>query len=650
MCGIFALLNNNFPSSGTLHNTSKIKENFYKGSKRGPENTTFNNEYTSDNLLLGFHRLAINGLDDISNQPITVDNITIICNGEIYNYKQLYEIMGIKSPKTNSDCEVIIHMYKRYGIKQTLIMLDGVFSFVLYDKTSKANDKIIVARDPYGVRPLYMCCSFTQFWKSYFFASEMKTFNEVVNKDDVIKHVLTNKNGEITNSEHLNTTINSKITQFKPGHFMEFNLFDIDKLDYNQWIPTEYMIEEPLKRKPFVNIPYFTPYVSQPCINYSFGMNWGQSNYNGVYNLIYESLSNAVCKRVVGTTERPIACLLSGGLDSSLICALVNRFYGKSFETYSIGMPGGEDTKYAKLVADHIGSIHTVIELSEDDFFNAIPEVIYNIESYDTTTVRASVGNYLVAKYIKENSNAKVIFNGDGSDELTGGYLYFHAAPDEVEFDKECRRLLKDIHCFDVLRSDKSISSNGLEPRTPFLDRGFIQTYLSIAPGQRFHVKGKQCEKWLLRKSFDRDDLLPSEVLWRTKEAFSDGVSSKKRSWYQIIEDKIPKEIKEKFDAYTNSNINATYTGVDLKTKYPHNTPTTYEQFYYRTLFEEYYGNKGMEKTIPYFWLPKWVDAKDSSARTLDIYNERYQESPNVEPNVGPNVEPNVEPNVTLIE
>ena len=159
--------------------------------------------------------------------------------------------MGIKSPKTNSDCEVIIHMYKRYGIKQTLIMLDGVFSFVLYDKTSKANDKIIVARDPYGVRPLYMCCSFTKFWKSYFFASEMKTFNEVVNKDDVIKHVLTNKNGEITNSEHLNTTINSKVIQFKPGHFMEFNLFDIDKLDYNQWIPTEYMIEEPLKRKPF---------------------------------------------------------------------------------------------------------------------------------------------------------------------------------------------------------------------------------------------------------------------------------------------------------------------------------------------------------------------------------------------------------------
>ena len=188
-------------------------------------------------------------------------------------------------------------------------------------------------------------------------------------------------------------------------------------------------------------------------------------------------------------------------------------------------MPGSEDLKYARMVADHLKTKHTEIVLSENEFFDAIPEVIKAIESYDTTTVRASTGNYLVSKYISKNSTAKVIFNGDGSDEVTGGYLYFHKAPSPDEFDKECRRLLKDIHTFDVLRSDKSISSNGLEPRTPFLDKEFVDMYMSIPIDVRYHPRKKQCEKYLLRKAFEHENLLPNEVLWRTKEAFSDGVS-----------------------------------------------------------------------------------------------------------------------------
>ena len=191
-------------------------------------------------------------------------------------------------------------------------------------------------------------------------------------------------------------------------------------------------------------------------------------------------------------------------------------------KTFSIGLPNSEDLKYAKIVANHIDSDHHEIILTEDDFFNAIPEVIHKIESYDTTTVRASVGNYLIAKYISEMSDCKVIFNGDGADELMGGYLYFKYAPDEKSFDEECKRLLSDIHIFDVLRSDRSISSNGLEARTPFLDKDWVNYYLSLSKSLRYKTTVEKCEKYIIRKSFSHvePNLLPDKILWRTKEAF----------------------------------------------------------------------------------------------------------------------------------
>ena len=206
-------------------------------------------------------------------------------------------------------------------------------------------------------------------------------------------------------------------------------------------------------------------------------------------------------------------------------------------------MEGSEDIMYARKVAEFIGSEHHEFVLTEQEFLSQIETVIYDIESYDTTTVRASIGNWLISKKIKENSDCKVVFNGDGSDEVCGGYMYFHLAPDCIEFDKECKRLLSDIHYFDVLRSDRSISPHGLEARTPFLDRNFVNNYLSINPSIRHHSKNNHCEKYLLRRAFSKDNLLPDEVLWRTKEAFSDGVSSQKKSWFETLQEHISSNI-----------------------------------------------------------------------------------------------------------
>ena len=296
-----------------------------------------------------------------------------------------------------------------------------------------------------------------------------------------------------------------------------------------------------------------------------------------------------------------------------MIAALVADYFGekgKQIETYSIGLVNSEDIKYAKIVADYIGSNHTEIIVTEKEMFDAIPEVIKAIESYDTTTVRASIGNYLIGKYIAANSEAKVIFNGDGSDEVFGGYLYMNKCPDDIEFDKETRRLLKDIHLFDVLRSDKSISSNGLEPRTPFLDRTFVNYILSIPPYFRNHNNLHECEKYLLRVAFNNPvwseysvwtKLLPDEIIWRKKEAFSDGVSSRGRSLFTILQEFIANQYNE-----TNPVADKYEPSIELEKKY------------YKEIFDKEFPN--CEHIIPYFWMPKYTNATDPSARTLCFY------------------------------
>jgi asparagine synthase (glutamine-hydrolysing) len=424
-----------------------------------------------------------------------------------------------------------LHLYEKFGT-DCLKLLDGEFAFIIYNKETMES---FIARDPYGVRPLY----YLNDGRYFCFSSDIMPMTFC----------------------YLNT-----VKHFPPGHYCIFNH------TVNQFIPRKY---------------YYSMHV------------------NTNHAKIYHELCNAVKKRVI-TTERPVACLLSGGLDSSLIAALANRFSlfykGIPIETYSIGLEDSEDLKYSTKVAKHIKSKHTQIVCTNDDFLSSIPKVIEDIESYDTTTVRASVGNWNIGKYIKENSKAKVVLNGDGADEVMGGYLYFHACPNELDFDVECRRLLKDIYQFDVLRSDKSISSHGLEPRTPYLDKNFVSAYLSLTPEERYHPGNGKPEKYVIREIIEKFDknLLPQEVLFRKKEAFSDGVSGLKKSWYEIIQDSL-----------SDKNIG--------KKLYIHNNPETKEQQYYRDIFESIYPN--CSTVIPYFWMPKYVKAKDASARTLSLYN-----------------------------
>jgi asparagine synthase (glutamine-hydrolysing) len=322
MCGIFSIINNNI-------NMSLLQNEFNEGKHRGPEHSSIS--VVSVNTIFGFHRLAINGLDDISNQPIHIKNVVLICNGEIYNYKELYELMNIV-PTTNSDCEVIIHLYLKYGIQQTLTMLDGVFAFVLCDNNIQADtadiNTMYIARDPYGVRPLYKFKSIDvlggTFGDTFGVASEIKMLNNLTS--NIVEH-------------------------FEPGTFMKFTLKSILNPKWNST---------------YQHVKYHIPSISTLLYN---------NNEVMIYQGIQYYLTNAVKKRYI-TTCRPIACLLSGGLDSSLITALVNEEHKthisneKRLETYSIGLPGSDDLLNARLVADYLGTNHTEIIITEQDICN----------------------------------------------------------------------------------------------------------------------------------------------------------------------------------------------------------------------------------------------------------------------------------------
>ena len=525
MCGIFAYLGKRYQP--------KDLEKYYQTIKhRGPDNTK--TLVVKSDLFFVFHRLMINGLDAESDEPIQLDDLYLICNGEIYNSRKLIAEHDFQV-KTHNDCECILHLYRRYGIEKTCQLLDGVFAFVLYDS---GKDKLYAARDPIGIRPMYCAKGLGAGAEDEIaFASESKAL-----------------------------LFADLVFQFPPGNYLEIGQ---------------------------VFAPYYYYQYSQ------LDLSWTEEM---ICNKMRKLLTQAVDKRMM--SDRKICTLLSGGLDSTLITALVKKhFPDGELNTYSIGMEGSVDLYYAQIAADYLKTNHHQIVLTENEFLDAIEKTIYQIESYCTTSVRASVGNYLVSLYIKkQNNDDTVVFCGDMSDEIFASYRGFIQATSKEDFYKENLRMVKDVHYFDVLRSDKSISGSGLEARVPFADKAFIDFVMSIPPEFKM-FNDQRIEKYLLRKAFE--DLLPEELIWRRKEAFSDGVSGHQRSWFEIIREFVDQQVSdEEYQQETDK-----YSGVYDK-----------ESYYYRKIFEKYYP--GRATMIPYYWRHPFCQNLDPSARLLDCYQK----------------------------
>lgn len=572
MCGIWFL----YDLCKLINNNVLINNAFMKIKHRGPD---YSELKQIENVFIGFHRLAIMDISPLGNQPfelITNDKIICaICNGEIYNYKSLKQKYNIET-LSKSDCEILPHLYNKLGMNDMLQELIGEFAMVIieFDIFTNKCVKILSARDRYGVRPLFLY----QDDKFIMFSSELKGLTDLYQyykqlpkqQQPGTYHEYTIQHNDIT------TCINYKIIQYS---FNKINN-DINYIDHNPNYGSIDIIKQNIKTK------------------------------------LIDAVEIMMC------SDRPLGALLSGGLDSSLIVSIASKYlkneHNLGLHTFSIGLPGSTDKYYAELVANYCNTIHTHFDVTNDDFINAINDVIYTTETYDITTIRASVGQYLISKKIKENTNIKVLLIGDGSDELTGGYLYFKNSPSPKHTNEETKRLIDEIHYYDVLRADRGISRHSLEARVPFLNHEFVEYYLGI-PAKYKYANAEYPEKWLLRESFIGH--LPDEVLWRKKEAFSDGVSSVEDSWFMHL-------LKIYNEKITNTDFN---NGIKFIT---HCKPPTKEAYYYRTMFRKLFNITKSDNDeitqqiifddngiIPNYWLPKWSgNISEPSARILNTY------------------------------
>ena len=508
----------------------KIKKSFEKSNSRGPDGTSY---YNANSALLGFKRLAIMGLNEFGMQPFSYDDKVLVCNGEIYGFRDI-KIELLKkgySFKSDSDCEILLPLFKEFGFEM-FSKLDAEFALIIYDKKE---DKIIAAHDPLGIRPLYYGKSKSN--DTYIFASEPKILVDLV----------------------------EDIFPFPPGYY-----FDGEK---------------------FIQYSFITDVESK------------HTRMRDVEKNIHSLLVEGVRKRL--DSDAPIGFLLSGGLDSSLVCSIATKILKKPIETFAIGMEKDAiDLKYAKEVADYLKTNHHEVIITRDDVISSLEEVIYNLATYDITTIRASVGMYLLCKYIHENTDIKVLLTGEISDELFG-YKYTDYAPNPEEFQKESKKRIDEIHMYDVLRADRCISSNSLEARVPFGDLAFVKYVMEIDPKIKMNRYNKG--KYLLRKAFE-GDYLPKDILYREKAAFSDAVG------HSLVED--IKEFAE--DYYTDEEFEIN------RKKYTFAQPFTKESLMYREIFEKYYP--GQAHMIKDFWMPnkswKGCDVDDPSARFLKNYGD----------------------------
>ena len=542
---------------------------------RGPD---WSGIYTGDNAIISHERLSI--VDPFSGkQPLISDDNTIIlaANGEIYNHKEIRkEFEGKYNFKTQSDCEVIIPLYKAYG-KDFIEKLSGIFAFALYDSK---NDVYLIARDEIGVIPLY------QGWDKsgrYYVASELKALE-----------------GECVS-----------IQEFPNGCYY----YSKDK-EPVRWYKRSWESYENVKNKPKATDEK------------------GEIINPTIIEKVRNGLEEAVRKQLM--SDVPYGVLLSGGLDSSIIAAITQKFSKKRIETdskeaawwpqlhsFAVGLEGSPDLIAAKKAADYIGTVHHEIHFTIQEALDALPDVIYHIETYDITTVRASTPMYLLARAIK-SMGIKMVLSGEGSDELFGGYLYFHKAPNAQEFHEELVRKMSKLHLYDCLRANKSLMAWGVEGRVPFLDKEFIDIAMNLNPSDKMNILlpdgSQRIEKWIIRKAFE--DLLPAEICWRQKEQFSDGVG------YNWI-DTLKKMTEEKIsDAEFARREN----------RFPINPPKTKEEYYYREIYSSLFPSDSAAKVVPQEagvacstqkaleWDAAWKNMDEPSGRAiLGVHEKAYK-------------------------
>ena len=523
---------------------------------RGPD---WSGIYQHDNVIFSHERLAI--VDPTSGkQPLfTKDKkVALAVNGEIYNHQELRSEFPDYEFLTQSDCEVILALYRRDG-KNFLEKLNGIFAFALYDED---NDAYLIGRDHMGIVPLYMG------WDkngSFYVASELKSLEGVCNK----------------------------IEEFLPGHF----LYSKDGQELQQWYTRDWI--------DFDNV---------------------KDNETDI-SAIRKGLEEAVHRQLM--SDVPYGVLLSGGLDSTIIAAVTAKFARQRIESgdtqeawyprlhsFAVGLEGSPDLAAARKAADHIGSVHHEIKYTVQEGLDAIKDVIYHLETYDVTTIRASTPMYLLARVIK-SMGIKMVLSGEGSDELFGGYLYFHKAPSAQAFHEETVRKLGKLHLYDCLRANKSLMAWGIEGRVPFLDKEFMDVAMTINPKDKM-ITPERMEKWVLRKAFE--DLLPESIAWRQKEQFSDGVGY---SWIDTLKQVAEDEVTDEMMA-------------NAKFRFPINTPMSKEEYRYRTIFESHFPSDSAASCVPSVpsvacstpvaleWDEAFKKMNDPSGRAVKVHETAY--------------------------
>jgi asparagine synthase (glutamine-hydrolysing) len=525
---------------------------------RGPD---WSGIFSNDKAILSHERLAI--VDPASGkQPLFSEDKSLVlaANGEIYNHRELRkQFEGKYTFQTESDCEVILALYKEKGV-HFIDEMNGIFGFAIYDVEK---DEYFIARDHMGIIPLYIG------WDqngTFYVASELKALE-----------------GYCT-----------KIQLFPPGHYMSSK-----DGEFVQWYKREWTEFDAVKE-----------------------------NATSIAE-IKTALEAAVHRQLM--SDVPYGVLLSGGLDSSITSAIAKKYAQKRIESgdtvdawypqlhsFAVGLEGSPDLAAAQKVADHLKTIHHEIKFTIQEGLDAVRDVIYNIETYDVTTIRASTPMYLMARVIK-SMGIKMVLSGEGSDELFGGYLYFHKAPNAREFHEETVRKLSKLHMYDCLRANKSLAAWGIEGRVPFLDKEFMDVAMRINPQDKM-INGERMEKWVLRKAFE--DMLPASVAWRQKEQFSDGVGY---SWIDTLKEVVAEAVSDEQLA------NAKY-------KFPIQTPTSKEEYYYRSIFHEHFPSDAAALSVPQEasvacstkialeWDEAFKNMNDPSGRAVtSVHDDAYQ-------------------------